>query len=276
MSAASVKVRRSGRQLFIPACLCVVILPLRHSFQRLLYSAASGYRERVSGALGGVGTNGYAWSSAPYASGNANAGNLNFNSTAVNPLNNNARANGFTVRCVQHLRGLFYLFPGFQEAMKDNLSDPEWPRPSASVSEVSRFSNPLAISVSYSSQPACASSSCRSGIQSSDCRKVASGNRNNTTGALNVVGTYGYSWSSSPYAAGSANVSILRFLASEMTPLNSNNRANAFPVRCVQHLRGCFLSFRGSWNRPIDHVDKKQLSGGPEWPGVTTPASEAL
>ncbi len=109
-------------------------------------------------------------------------------------------------------------------------------------------------------------------IQSSDCHKVASGNRNNTTGALNVVGTYGYSWSSSPAAASSTNASNLRFLASEMTPLNSNNRANGFPVRCVQHLREaasirfCESGFSG--------CDKKQFLR----PGVaraTVPASEA-
>ncbi len=73
------------------------------------YSAASGYRERTSGALSSVGAGGWAWSSSPYAAGNANAGNLNFNASNVNPLNNNERANGFTVRCVQHLRGPFFL-----------------------------------------------------------------------------------------------------------------------------------------------------------------------
>lgn len=51
-----------------------------------------------------VGTSGYAWSSSPNASGSVNAGNLGFNATVVNPLNNNNRANGFPVRCVQHLR----------------------------------------------------------------------------------------------------------------------------------------------------------------------------
>ncbi len=47
-----------------------------------------------------VAQNGNYWSSSPFA-GNTNAGNLNFNSGGVNPLNNNNRANGFTVRCVR-------------------------------------------------------------------------------------------------------------------------------------------------------------------------------
>ncbi|MEI3590837.1 MAG: hypothetical protein V8Q44_08155 [Alistipes ihumii] len=46
-------------------------------------------------------SNGYYWSSSPNYGGNNNAGNLNFNSGNVNPLNNNNRANGFSVRCVQ-------------------------------------------------------------------------------------------------------------------------------------------------------------------------------
>jgi hypothetical protein len=54
--------------------------------------------------LTSVGTSGFAWSSSPNASGSVNAGNLGFDATVVNPLNNNNRANGFPVRCVQHLR----------------------------------------------------------------------------------------------------------------------------------------------------------------------------
>ena len=64
--------------------------------------SAAGYRT-TAGALANVGTNGNYWSSSSYAAGNLNAGNLNFNSTVVNPLNGNNRANGFSVRCVQHL-----------------------------------------------------------------------------------------------------------------------------------------------------------------------------
>ncbi len=61
--------------------------------------------------MNAVGTNGYAWSSSSYAAGNLNAGNLNFNSGNVNPLNGNNRANGFPVRCVQHLPELLISFP---------------------------------------------------------------------------------------------------------------------------------------------------------------------
>ena len=68
----------------------------------------------------------------------------------------------------------------------------------------------------------------------------ASGSRHNTTGALSVVGSRGYYWSSSPISAGSANASILRFYSDEMTLLYSNTRAYAFPVRCVQHLQAVF------------------------------------
>ncbi len=66
------------------------------------FLSAAGYRT-TSGALSSVGANGNYWSSSSYAAGNLNAGNLNFNSTVVNPLNGNNRANGFSVRCVQHL-----------------------------------------------------------------------------------------------------------------------------------------------------------------------------
>lgn len=69
--------------------------------KRLLSLAASGYRNRTSGAPTNVGSNGNSWSSSPNSSGSANAGNLNFNATNVNPLNNNGRANGFPVRCVR-------------------------------------------------------------------------------------------------------------------------------------------------------------------------------
>ncbi len=61
---------------------------------------AAGLLNYSSGALDNT-TNGYYWSSSPYASGNTNAGNLNFNAGNVYPLNNNNRGNGFSVRCVQ-------------------------------------------------------------------------------------------------------------------------------------------------------------------------------
>ncbi len=80
------------------------------SIQRLLPIAA-GYRHRDGGALTNVGAEGDVWCSSTYASGNINAGFLNFNATWVNPLNNTHRAHGLSVRCVQHLRvrgGGFY------------------------------------------------------------------------------------------------------------------------------------------------------------------------
>ena len=43
-----------------------------------------------------VGGNGNYWSSSPNSTDNSR--NLNFNSTNLNPLNNNNRANGFSVR----------------------------------------------------------------------------------------------------------------------------------------------------------------------------------
>ena len=60
---------------------------------------ASGYRNNSSGALNNVGSNGCYWSAVPNSTNNGR--NLNFNSTNVNPLNNNNRSNGFAVRPVQ-------------------------------------------------------------------------------------------------------------------------------------------------------------------------------
>lgn len=62
----------------------------------LKYVDASGYRANTSGALTNMGSNGNYWS---YGSNSqTNARNLNFNSGNVNPLNNNQRSNGFSVR----------------------------------------------------------------------------------------------------------------------------------------------------------------------------------
>ena len=76
-------------------------------FFNFRHTPAAGYRHRESGALTNVGANGDYWSSSSYLAGSANAGNLGFNSSVVNPLNNNNRAYGFSVRCVQHLCGCF-------------------------------------------------------------------------------------------------------------------------------------------------------------------------
>jgi len=59
-------------------------------------------RERSSGALVNVGTEGDSWSASPNAAGSGNAGYLNFNSNGnVNPLNGNYRSYGFPVRCAR-------------------------------------------------------------------------------------------------------------------------------------------------------------------------------
>ena len=61
---------------------------------------ASGYRNRTSGALAGVGSNGYSWSSSP-AQSSTSAGHLSFGATNVIPQYNFSRAVGFPVRCVR-------------------------------------------------------------------------------------------------------------------------------------------------------------------------------
>lgn len=75
----------------------VASAPARHSANiALIGRSASGNRNRASGALNNVGSNGNYWVGAPNSQ--TNARNLNFNSGKVNPLNNNNRANGFAVR----------------------------------------------------------------------------------------------------------------------------------------------------------------------------------
>lgn len=67
---------------------------------------APGYRNNPSGALGGVGNNGYSWASS--VSG-INGMNLWFNTTGLNPSNTNNRANGLQVRCLQVFTGTLFL-----------------------------------------------------------------------------------------------------------------------------------------------------------------------
>ncbi|MCM1301954.1 MAG: hypothetical protein NC226_09565 [Bacteroides cellulosilyticus] len=68
-----------------------------------LFLDASGYRERATGALTDVGTDGLYWSSSRYFSaGNTIAGSLSFHSTNVFPLNAGSGANAFSVRCVRN------------------------------------------------------------------------------------------------------------------------------------------------------------------------------
>ena len=70
--------------------------------QKMVTYPASGNRNNSNGALNNVGSNGYYWTAAPYMNNtNQNGRNLNFNSSNVNPMNNNNRSNGFAVRPVQ-------------------------------------------------------------------------------------------------------------------------------------------------------------------------------
>ena len=64
----------------------------------LCFFPASGNRNGTS--LNNRGTNGNYWSAS--LNSQTNGYNLNFNSTGVNPANNNNRFNGFSVRAVQH------------------------------------------------------------------------------------------------------------------------------------------------------------------------------
>jgi hypothetical protein len=72
-----------------------------HSFERLLFTPAAGYRSHETGALNVVGAYGYAWSSSTFASGNFDAGHLRFFESEVTPVHGFYRALGFPVRCVQ-------------------------------------------------------------------------------------------------------------------------------------------------------------------------------
>ena len=67
--------------------------------------AASGNRNRTSGGLNNVGSNGNVWSAGSNSA--TNAYNLNFNSGSVNPVNNNNRSNGFSVRSVSAFADIF-------------------------------------------------------------------------------------------------------------------------------------------------------------------------
>jgi len=62
----------------------------------------------------------------------------------------------------------------------------------------------------------------------------ALGYRDGSSGALTNVSSGGSYWSSSSYASGSVNAGGLGFISSSAGPLNSNNRGNAFSVRCAQ------------------------------------------
>jgi hypothetical protein len=62
------------------------------------YYPAAGFRNRYDGALFNTGSHGYYWSASPYS---RYGSNLYFSNGNVFPSNNNFRAYGFSVRCVQ-------------------------------------------------------------------------------------------------------------------------------------------------------------------------------
>ena len=64
---------------------------------KLLTLPAAGHRSSANGALNDRGNGGRCWSSAENGS---TAYNLYFNSSNVNPANNNSRTSGFSVRCI--------------------------------------------------------------------------------------------------------------------------------------------------------------------------------
>jgi hypothetical protein len=73
-------------------------LPAPRRAKRLLIVLPAAGNRNTSGAVTNQGTNGNYWSATPNST---NAYNLNFNSTNVNPANNNNRSNGRAVRCVR-------------------------------------------------------------------------------------------------------------------------------------------------------------------------------
>jgi hypothetical protein len=68
---------------------------------RRVFFPASGLRDPSNGSSRKLGTDGIGWSSTQVNA--TNGYNLGFTSTASNPANNNSKAYGFTVRCVQEI-----------------------------------------------------------------------------------------------------------------------------------------------------------------------------
>ena len=62
----------------------------------------------------------------------------------------------------------------------------------------------------------------------------AAGLRYSNSGELASTSSYGYYWSSSPYYGGVSYAGGLGFYSGSVYPLNSNNRAYGFSVRCVR------------------------------------------
>ncbi|WP_288868270.1 hypothetical protein [uncultured Alistipes sp.] len=60
---------------------------------------------------------------------------------------------------------------------------------------------------------------------------------------MGYVGERGHVWSSSSNYAGNRNAGLMWFHSGLVNPLDNSNRANAFSVRCVQHLPTAFSPF---------------------------------
>ncbi|MCM1151185.1 MAG: fibrobacter succinogenes major paralogous domain-containing protein [Alistipes sp.] len=73
----------------------------------MLHAPASGYRNYMTGAISGVGTQGLCWSSSPVAAGSGSACFMEYRSDYVRTETGYYRSSGYSVRCVQHLQLLF-------------------------------------------------------------------------------------------------------------------------------------------------------------------------
>ncbi|WP_426478040.1 hypothetical protein ACP3T3_00735 [Chryseobacterium sp. CBSDS_008] len=73
-------------------------------FYSKCFFPTAGNRNNTTGALNNRAYNGNYWSSTENST---NAYNLNFNSGAINPANNNNRTNGFSVRCIAELNNKY-------------------------------------------------------------------------------------------------------------------------------------------------------------------------
>ncbi len=120
---SAIRWRRFARQLCIPVCAGAAELLRDIQSSDCYETPAAGYRNRETGALGGIGTEGNYRSSSTAASGSVSAGNLNFTAGNVNPLNGWYRANAYSVRCVQHLP-----LEAVRLGERPDGQDPEWRR----------------------------------------------------------------------------------------------------------------------------------------------------
>ena len=78
--------------------------------------------------------------------------------------------------------------------------------------------------------------SLRAGIRDREATDFypASGCRASYSGSVGNVGSYGFTWSSSPHSASGVLGTLLGFFSSVVSPEDYNDRSRGFPVRCVQ------------------------------------------